>query len=383
MKNTIIGLVLLAIVVAAGWYFWNRKKMETEPGGTVEVFENDAAYEIALEKLSASTIPVRGMVGGEKIGFLKDPQVRYILAKRYGLRVDYTKAGSIEMVRESRDAEFLWPSSQVALELYRMEHPGAGFKSDVIFNSPIVLYSRDRVTDALMKQGIVAMRDSSYYVVDFPLLMDYVLQKKKWSEIGLPEYVGSITVTSTDPTRSNSGNMFAGLFSGILNNQEVVTPATLEGVLPRLVDFFVGKGFLLHSSGDLFNKYIEQGPANPIIVGYENQIVEFSLANQKYWPLIRQKLRILYPEPTVWSAHPLIALSPEAQKLLKALEDEELQRIAWERHGFRSGMIGVQNDPRILAVAGIPEQITSVLPMPSPQVMDRIIDALEKAYQSE
>ena len=79
----------------------------------------------------------------------------------------------------------------------------------------------------------------------------------------------------------------------------------------------------------------------------------------------------------MWSSHPLIIVQEDANDLLQALQDEEIQKIAWEQHGFRSGLAGVQNDPKVLDIAGIPEEITYVIPMPSPQVMDRIIAALE------
>ena len=48
----------------------------------------------------------------------------------------------------------------------------------------------------------------------------------------------------------------------------------------------------------------------------------------------------------------------KANILIEALQDEEIQKIVWEQHGFRSGLAGVQNDPKVLNIAGIPESIT-------------------------
>ena len=87
---------------------------------------------------------------------------------------------------------------------------------------------------------------------------------------------------------------------------------------------------------------------------------------------MQDKVRILYPQPTVWSSHPLIILQEKANILIEALQDEEIQKIAWEQHGFRSGLAGVQNDPKVLNIAGIPESITYVVPMPSLVAMDTI-----------
>ena len=133
-----------------------------------------------------------------------------------------------------------------------------------------------------------------------------------------------------------------------------------------------------HSSGDIFKNFITTGVgAKPIIVGYENQLVEFSLENEKYIDYLKKEIRTLYPIPTVWSSHPIIALNQNGKRLIDGFKDERLQRIAWETHGFRSGLMGVENDPSVLKVTGIPKEITAVVPMPQTAVMERILQALE------
>jgi hypothetical protein len=183
---------------------------------------------------------------------------------------------------------------------------------------------------------------------------------------------------STDPARSNSGSMFAGLAAAILHG-EVVDERTVDQVLPQLQELFARMGYQEYSTGVLFEQYLQKGVgAYPLIVGYENQIVEFALQNPQLWPKVKDRLRILYPVPTMWSSHPLIARTPGGGRLLEALKDAELQRLAWEKHGFRTGLLGVQNDPRILTVGGIPETVTKVVAMPNPRVMQRILAALGK-----
>jgi hypothetical protein len=315
------------------------------------------------------------------MAFLENAEVQNILRKKYGLEVDYTKAGSIEMVKEahSEDIDFLWPSSQVALELFKMNQQSRLIKNEVIFNSPIVLYSWDIVTDALIKIGIVEKIADSYYIVDFPGLINLVVEDKKWSDIGLDALYGNISIVSTDPTKSNSGNMFSGLLANMLYKEgDIINEQALPQVLPTIRLIFTKLGFMEHSSSDLFQAYLTKGVGDkPIIVGYENQIVEFSLEHEKLWPKVKEKVRILYPRPTVWSSHPLIILQEKAESLITALQDEEIQKLAWEKHGFRTGLIGVQNDPKVLDIAGIPAEITQVIPMPSPVVMDNIIMTLQ------
>lgn len=325
------------------------------------------------------TVDVAAFVGGEKMAFLDNPQVGKILRDRHGVHLKATKAGSIEMVADlpltGKDA--LWPSNQIASEIYRNKG-GSPLAVETIFNSPIVLYAYDIVTEALIKQGIVVKRSQSYYIVDFPKLVDYIMEGKTWKDIGLPQLFGKIGIHSTDPTRSNSGNMFAGLLANMLNSAEVVTPETLDQVLPQLVEYFRLRGHMEHSSGDIFKNFVTTGVgARPIIVGYENQLVEFTLENERYRDYLREKIRTLYPEPTVWSSHPIIAMTLAGKRLIEAMKDEELQKIAWELHGFRSGLMGVENDPSVLDALGIPKEITSVMPMPNAETMSRIITALE------
>ncbi|MGV9415836.1 hypothetical protein ACWDOP_38570, partial [Nocardia sp. NPDC003693] len=54
--------------------------------------------------------------------------------------------------------------------------------------------------------------------------------------------------------------------------------------------------------------------------------------------------RMLYPDPTLFNSNPVLALTPEAQQLITALQDPEIQRIAWQRYGFRSAtQLGAPN----------------------------------------
>jgi len=62
--------------------------------------------------------------------------------------------------------------------------------------------------------------------------------------------------------------------------------------------------------------------------------------------------------------------------LLDALRDEQLQKIAWEQHGFRSGLSGITNDPAIFNIASIPINVTSVIPLPRADALLEMLDYL-------
>lgn len=347
MKANVIGFLILVLVIAG----------------------------VLIFKVSHSVpaVTLHGYVGGEKAGFLQNEKVLNIFAKRYGVKLDWSKAGSMEMVRDTmQKADFLWPSSEVSLEYYKTSH-GNLAKSENIFNSPIVLYSWDIVADALIKEKIVTVTDGIYFITDLPRLIELTVEGKKWSDIGLNQLYGKVSIISTDPNKSNSGAVFAGLLASVMCS-DISDEKNVECVLPKIKSYFTSLGFMEHSSSDLFQQYLSTGVgAKPIIVGYESQIVEFSIQNAAQWPSIKSHIRILYPEPTVWSAHPLIIQSDKTEALRKALLDPEIQKIAWEQHGFRTGMIGAQNDPKLLSVVGIPAQITKVIPLPNYKIMDQIL----------
>lgn len=84
---------------------------------------------------------------------------------------------------------------------------------------------------------------------------------------------------------------------------------------------------------------------------------------------------MLYPEPTAWSSHPLIAISEKGKRLIEAMMDKEVQKIAWERHGFRSGT-GEKSDVKAFKIQGIPENLDKVISMPSSRVMNTLMNRL-------
>jgi len=314
-------------------------------------------------------IKINAFVGGEKIGFINDPLIINILEEKYNIVVDAVKAGSIEMVTTLNvdGKDVLWPSNPIALEIWKNSNRPF-LSDDSIFLSPIVLYSYDIVTKALIQEQIVEKRSDFYYVVNFRKMIEYIIGQKSWEDIQLPELYGKITIFSTDPTKSNSGNMFAGLMANILNHGNVVTMETVDNILPEMKKYFERCGYMEDSSGDIFNNFISTGVgAKPIIVGYENQLSEYIIENEKF---INNKIRILYPVPTIWSTHPMIALKKNGKILIEALKDKKIMKIAWEKHGFRSSHEISQRRIKV-------PEIEYVVQMPNAAVMNKIIDELK------
>lgn len=316
-----------------------------------------------------------GFLGGEKQAFIEDPETIRALAG-YGLQLDARVAGSVEMVRQpellSQKPQFLWPSSSVMVDIARKS--GIAVRRDqVVLNAPIVVYTWQPVADGLQKAGLVTVNSAGFRELDIKALLDAIIAGTDWAKVGVDSLYGHVRIDSTDPNRSNSGFMFSGLVLSLLSG----TVANLDTLAQHgndAVAIFRAMGLKSSSSGKLFDQYLAGGlGAEPMVVGYENQLIEWILADANRWSTIQAskapKPVMLYPKPTVYSAHPLIVVDPAADRMLEAMLSSRLQEIAWTRHGFR-GPLGQPASTAEGAVKGLlPEEISAVLPMPDAEVM--------------
>lgn len=325
-----------------------------------------------------------GFIGGEKLDFVKNPKVRDLLARRHGLTLDARRAGSIEMVSDGvltrQQPQWLWPASAVMTQLARRN--GLPVRRDeVVFNSPLVLYSWSPVVEALEKAGFVERRDDAWYVVKMAQLMEAIVARLSWRDLGVPDLYGRVIVTTTDPVKSNSGFSFAALLANLFagpGGGDVATPETVARDGDRIAAVFERMGYKEASSGTHWNSYLTEGMGGkPIVAAYESQLVEFILADPERWKALRSaRIRpvMLYPAPTVTSAHPILSLTPTADRLVTALTDPDLQEIAWSEHGFRGRLGGVGR--RGPAVEGLSPTVSSLVPMPDAAAMLALLQRL-------
>lgn len=329
----------------------------------------------------ADPIDLWGFIGGEKSDFMRNPRVVDYLAKDHGLTIDARRAGSVEMVSErqlyAQAPDFLWPSSAVMVQMARQS--GITVRRDqVIFNSPIVLYSWLPIVEALVAQGIVEERAPDFFVVDLKQLVDAVIAGRSWSSIGVDRLYGQVIINATDPTKSNSGFMFAGLVANLLSDGVATADNIGSRTLDSIGTLFERMGYKEHSSGKLWDSYLNEGMGGkPLVIGYENQLIEFVLGQPEIWDRIKSSpMRpiALYPEPTVYSAHPLLSLTSGSDRLLLALQDDFIQNIAWSDHGFRGRLGGAGSTD--LGISGMPSQLDQIAPMPDAGVMVAMLDRL-------
>lgn len=345
-----IGIIILVIVVAV--------IVKNISGNKEKTYKTDEVF---------------AAVGGGKEDLLADEGLNEILARDYHVSVTNDTWSNGKMVKEAvtrKDGskyDLIFFSDQRFYDYYKTPAKVGEATRDTVLdggltlNTPIVIYSWDVVVDALIKENIVTVKDGVHYITDMPKLIEYILAGKKWSDIGVKNVYGNININSTDPVSSSPGATYYGLLLSIMSNGGV-EDATINKALPKLKQFYIKSGYMNNTPADLFENYLKTGVGSkPMIVDYEKSIIEFATSNPNGYKQVKDKIRILYPTPTIWNSHCIAALSDNGKKVLDAYNNSsELAQIAWEKYGFRVGVTGGNYDVSKIEVKGIPQTIDSV-----------------------
>lgn len=377
-KKLVLGIIIFAVIIGAGIAL---SKLVSKPDAPADTF-------------TGKTVKVYGAVGGGKENFLADADVVRIMAEKYGITVQNDAWSNGKLIKNelkytdsntgaSGYCDFVFFSDQRYYEYYQLdakEGEAARLKkqrAEIILNTPIVFYSWDVVVDALMKEDIVTERDGVYYISDMNKLLDYIATGKKWKDIGLPGIYGNINIVSTDAVTSSPGATYYGLLASVMCEGQL-SSASLANVMPRLQQFYKQSGFMNNTPADLFDLYLRTGyGAKPIIVDYEKSMIDFAVNNPEGYASVKDHIRILYSEPTIWNSHCIISFTENGTKFIEALNDKEIQEIAFNRYGFRIGLSGGQYDVKAVGVDGLPQEITSVVPGLKMDTYDLIIEGLK------
>lgn len=351
--------------------------------------------------------------GGGKEDFLADTEVQEILKKKYKLNVVFdtwsngktitkplireaVSLGNEDIINRINNGEnitintsgvtkydALFTSDQRFYDYYKLSPNKENNESDrytvlaggLTLNTPIVIYSWKEVVNALINENIVTEIDNVYYITDMDKLIDYILNNKKWSDIGLNELYGNINIASTDPVSSSPGATYYGLLLSILSNGQI-TDDNINDNLVKLKQFYEKSGYMNNTPADLFERYLKTGMGGePMIVDYEKSIIDFANSNPTGFEQVKDSIVILYPKPTIWNSHCLTIFSENGKKLYEAFEDKDIQQIAWEKYGFRTGISGGEYDVSSLGI-GIPQNITSTVTSLKMDYYNKLIEYL-------
>lgn len=329
--------------------------------------------------------------GGGKEDFIADEDVVRIMREKYKLNVVYDswsngKLIKNELVREDGVTKYdaMFTSDQRFYDYYKLapnKENGEASRYTVLgggltLNTPIVIYSWADVVDSLEKQGIVTNTDGVYYITDMYKLLNYILEGKKWSDVGLKQLYGTINVASTDPVTSSPGATYYGLLLSIMC-QSQVNNESVDANLPKLKEFYTKSGYMNNTPADLFERYLKTGMGGePMIVDYEKSIIEFANSNPDGFNQVKDSIRVLYPSPTIWNSHCIASFNDKGNSFYKAFEDSEIQKIAWEKYGFRTGITGGSYDVSKFGI-GVPKTITSTVSSLKMDIYNKLIDYLK------
>ena len=328
--------------------------------------------------------------GGGKENFLADDDVNKIMKKKYGLNVIYDSWSNGKLIKnplvreDGTKYDVMFCSDQRFYDYYKLapdttKGEAARYtvqKGGLTLNTPIVIYSWDTVVDALIEQKIVTEKDGVYYITDMPKLISYILEGKKWKDIGVDMLYGSINIDSTDPVTSSPGATYYGLLLSIMCDGEITDKAVAEN-LPKLKEFYTKSGYMNNTPADLFELYLKTGVGGkPMIVDYEKSVIDFANSNPDGWEQVKDKMRILYPTPTIWNSHCIASFDEAGDEYYEAYEDKEIQQIAWSKYGFRTGVTGGNYDVSQVNVKGIPQSIDSTVTSLKMNLYEKLISYL-------
>lgn len=353
--------------------------------------------------------------GGGKEDFIADEEVNKIMRKKYKLNIVYDnwsngKLITWPLVRESVGQGNQKIADELSKDHYKYDINSQGVtKYDAMFcsdqrfydyyklqpnkenkesaryqvlgggltlNTPIVIYSWKDVVDSLQKQGIVTEKEGVYYISDMTKLMSTILEGKSWKDLGLTQLYGNVNIASTDPVTSSPGATYYGLLLSILCNGQV-TEESANANLPKLKEFYTKSGYMNNTPADLFERYLKTGMGGePMIVDYEKSMIDFATSNPDGFNQVKDNIRVLYPTPTIWNSHCIATFSESGNAFYKAFEDPDIQRIAWEKYGFRTGITGGSYDVSKFNI-GVPQAITSTVTSLKMNIYNKLIDYLK------
>lgn len=358
-KGKIVGLVLVVVAVVIS-------------GVATTIVSRRSAQTAS----TADTVTVSGYLGGEKISLFDDPEFTSI-ASNAGLSVNYKKAGSLAMMTsDSTGMDYLFPSSQSAVDYGESE--GVQPKStDIVFNTPIVVYTYKDIADALVGSGIMQKDSAGVYTLDAKAACDAMLANKTWADLGYANGYGAFKIDSTDPTQSNSGNEWAVLMATVLNDGQPATVDSVQRDAASLKAIFTKSGWMDTSSADSFSQFLVLGKGSkPMMVGYESQVLDLAVNDPDTYAQVKDDLVIAYTTPTVWSTHVFMALDDNGQKLRDVLLSDDVQKLAWQKHGFRGANLKGTGSVSDFGVTGAAESAPAAIDLPTAAAMKELLTQL-------
>lgn len=313
-----IALGVLVLVGVAAAVFWSSARKG----------EQDQAS----ARLSARET-VRVVSGSEKMALLEDPRFVAVMEKK-GLVIEARKSGSREIATRADLTSFdvAFPAGQPAAAKIRDTVKTLG--SETVLVTPMAVASWQPIAEILQANGIIRETAGTWWIGDMDKLFKLMREDKRWRDLpGNSTFaVGkSILVSTTNVSTSNSAAQFLALASYLANGRDMVTDAdTARRLAAGIAPMFTKQGFQEQSSAGPFEDYLSIGMGKvPLVWIYESQFFEQALRGT-----LKPGMVLLYPQPTIFSKHVVVALSDAGLRFAQAFKDPEVMAIAAD-YGFR------------------------------------------------
>lgn len=387
-KYIFIGILFVLIVILGSVKLYGNTKKDTKPITTLYVAVSD---DIA--------------------SYINDKSINRILLNKYNLKVIYdswdnNKIISKPLIREVVNSNVKEVTSKLQEELdinsenvtsydalltseeryatyYESEPDKTKGEADrykvlshyTIASTPLVIYSWMDVVDYLVAENVVTLDENTYYISNPNKLFNYILNGKKWNEIGLKRLTHPINISSTDPTLSNTGASYYELLLSILSDNNIDNQS-IDSNLKKLSLFYQKSGYMNNTQTGLFDRYLKTGIGGEVmIVDYEKSIIDFANINPTGFDEIKDKIVVLYPEPTINNSNCLLSFSENGQELIEAFKDEEIVKILWDKYGYRNSDNEVTNNDLNI---GIPSKIENVVNNLNMKYYNKMVEYLSK-----
>lgn len=333
----------------------------------------------ARDTLGPGAVTLHGLIGSEKGPFFSDPRVAAAL-KRGGFVVNVSTAGSRQIAAANLSTEdFAFPAGVPAAEKIRVDH--AGSKAVVPFYTPMAIATWKPIVDLLVAAH-VATTSAGVTTMNVAAYMKLVDTNTRWKDLpGNTTYPvnKSILVTSTDVRKSNSAAMYLALASYVANGDNIVeNDAQVTPIMDRLAPLFLRQGFVASSSEEPFDDYLVQGIGkSPMVMIYESQFIQRAAAADGS---ITPQMVLMYPDPTIFSKHTFVGLTPNGIRLGDFLTTDPEMRSLATQYGFRTTDTAAFTKFVADHQLSVPASIINVIDPPTYEALESMITRLEAAY---
>jgi len=314
--------------------------------------------------------------------------------------------------------DFLVVSSNFALQAFNKNNPQGNYKKELVAYSPLVIFCDKSIVKALENNQFILMQNG-LRVMNVGKLFQCINDGKSWADIGVTNYYGKITISCEEPTKSDDGILTAVLAAGLLNGGNQVDKAQMSKFIPNMRYLFsrfniistvedsvteqfntrtknetvqddINTGLeqvmpgikkLFNISKDdkiIFNSALEQTYSEalqktPMIIGLESNILTYADTIHEKDSSTDERYEIIYISPTVWATHTIIAFTPNGEKVINAIKDEDIKNLLWEKLNLRTEPIqsGYYHDFKTS------ETVPNSMIVPSAEAVDILIKGLK------